>query len=184
MSDEDSQAILDVVDGYRIYVINKNNAHAMSAIEFDNYYRMLGIPTTIISAVVGSSIFASLASNDKNLPLMIITGSLSIGAAILAALQTFLRYAELAQAHKTAAGGYEAIRRNIDTFILKTRDSQTDRAKIIQYLEEIVKELNALGNSSPNISERIYNKSVDKSKKRAMDLRDMRKHLKGFAARV
>jgi hypothetical protein len=47
---------------------------------------------------------------------MAITGSLSIGAAVLSAVQTFLKYTDIAQSHKIASGEYRVIMGNVDMF--------------------------------------------------------------------
>jgi conflict system pore-forming effector with SLATT domain len=91
-------------------------AHELSEQSYDKKNKMLGIPATAISVVVGSSIFATLASDNKNVWIMAITGSLSIGAAVLSAVQTFLKYTDIAQSHKIASGEYRVIMGNVDMF--------------------------------------------------------------------
>ena len=84
---------------------------------------------------------------------MIITGALSILAAILAALQTFLKYSEIAQSHKAAKDGYDSVRRKIDIFKLQMAGPQPmPRSDAQKALQGIADQLDALGKSSPIVS--------------------------------
>jgi hypothetical protein len=94
---ETLEDFVTMADTYRVHAIGKESGHELSAELFERKNRWLGVPATVISAVVGSSIFASLASEKTSIVLMVVTGSLSICAAVLSALQTFLRYSETAQ---------------------------------------------------------------------------------------
>src|SRR5919197_2648456 len=81
---------------------------------------MLGIPVVICSSVVGTSLFATLTDPKAAIPptFKIAIGSISLVAAILAALQTFLRFGERAEKHVVAADWYAAVRRDIDQLLV------------------------------------------------------------------
>jgi hypothetical protein len=145
--------VIKVADGYRGSATLLARAHNLAAERFERRNTYLGVPATIIAAVVGSSIFASLSSNDRNIYLLVTTGALSILAAILSALQTFLKYSEIAQSHKSAKDGYESLRRKIDLFKLEISGSQPiSRSDAQVALGGIANQLNDLGKSSPIIS--------------------------------
>ena len=152
--------IIAIADGHRANAINKDMAHHLASVVFARRNRLLGVPATVIAAVVGSSIFATLASNEKHAVVMVATGLLSIGAAILSALQTFLRYAETAQAHKTSASGYGAIRRKINLFKLEANNGMISGKGALEALKQIAAELNDLGGTSPAIDNRLYEKAI------------------------
>ena len=152
--------ILNIIRHYRIASTVKINAHNMCALLFEGRSKLLGVPAVIISAVVGSSIFASLASDNHNVWIMIITCVLSIGAAILAALQTFLHYAETAQLHKTSASRHESIRRNLNILEIKITTTDITKEKSIELLEIITKEMNDLSDISSNIPGFIDKKAI------------------------
>ena len=72
--------------------------------------RLLGIPSVVLSAAVGTTLFATLGRNGASANLRIAAGLVSLFAAVLVALQTFLGLAELADKHRSAASTYGAIR--------------------------------------------------------------------------
>jgi len=148
--------IIEVASGYRGNATLLARAHNIASESFARRNLYLGVPAAVIAAVVGSSIFASLSGDGKNIYLLITTGALSILAAVLSALQTFLKYSEIAQSHKVAKDGYESVRRNIDIFRLQLNGPQPIFHSDAQAaLQEIVKQMNDLGKSSPIISTRV-----------------------------
>ena len=72
------------------------HAHYLLATRLRRRNLWIGIPAVVVSAVVGTSLFASLANGTEGLPveLRVVIGSLSVSAAVLSAIQTFLRFAE------------------------------------------------------------------------------------------
>src|SRR3954465_14441285 len=79
------------------------HAHYMLAHRLRRRNLGLGIPAVVFSTVVGTSLFASLTQEHVNISVRIIIGCVSVLAAVAAALQTFLRFAERAAQHVTAA---------------------------------------------------------------------------------
>jgi hypothetical protein len=76
-----------------------------------------GLPAIIFSTIVGTSVFASL--NNDNIPqwAKIAVGLISVVAAVLMALQTFLGFSERAEKHRTTAVRYGAVGRQIEQFL-------------------------------------------------------------------
>jgi hypothetical protein len=62
---------------------------------------LLGVPVVVLTTFVGTSVFATL-QEDVNTSLRILVGAVSVFAAVLASLQTFLRYPERAEKHRIA----------------------------------------------------------------------------------
>jgi hypothetical protein len=161
-SSETLNDVIGVAEGYRGTAILHAQAHNIAAERFERKNTYLGVPATIIAAVVGSSIFASLSSNDKNIYLIVTTGALSILAAILSALQTFLKYPEIAQSHKSAKDGYEGIRRKIDIFKLQLAGARPlSRSDAQNALQQIANQLDELGKTSPIVSTRALRDAKD-----------------------
>ena len=69
-------------------------AHYTAERVYANLNYALGIPVVALSAVAGTSAFASLQTDVSNQIALIVTGLVSMTAAILAWLQTFLRFSE------------------------------------------------------------------------------------------
>jgi hypothetical protein len=80
-------------------------------------------------------------------------GSISVAAAILAALQTFLRFGERAEKHVVAADWYAAVRRDIDQLLaLSAKDRGTPKT----CFDRIRKQMSKVGQHSPEIGDRLW----------------------------
>lgn len=117
-----------------------------------NYW--LGIPTIVLSTAVGTTVFASLDASDSH-TIRIVVGLISILAAVLASLQTFLRLSERAEHHRTIAASYAAIRRSLE--YLKTFPSD-DVEEVKRAFEEIKKQMDKLAEDAPSIPLRMKGK--------------------------
>jgi len=138
--------------------IKKTNAHYAAAELYSARNLKLGIPVTVATSIVATSIFATLSTstNDpKNVWVSVITGTLSIGAAILSGLQTFLRYSEVSAEHRRAAVGYESLRRALDLFILQYKNGE-DRTSALNGLQELAAKLDAIAEAAPTLPDYIY----------------------------
>src|SRR4051812_10567533 len=122
--------IVEKAEQFQNYSIKKCNAHYLAAEINGRKNRWLGIPVTALTAVVATSIFGTLSQKETIIWLSILTGGLSVVAAILSSLQTFLRYSEIAQDHRIAAVAYESMRRSLDLFLLKYRLSDDRQAAL------------------------------------------------------
>lgn len=104
----------------------------------------LGIPVVIVSTVVGTSVFASLAhTQETNVKLVI--GVLSVASSILAALQTFHNYAQQAEHHRMTAIRFSAIVRRLE-FLAAANNGDEQLARI---LEDVAKEWNEINIDAP-----------------------------------
>jgi hypothetical protein len=137
---------------HRVYAAQ--SAHYASADRFRMLNYVVGVPAVIFSSVVGTALFAGL---EKDSPRTWLVASTSILAAILGALQTFLRFAERATLHATAADWYSAIRRDIEEIIhlpVELRGTPKD------CLDEIRKEMNRVAQDSPELSARVWTREA------------------------
>jgi len=94
-----------------------------------NYYSSintrLGIPAVILSAIVGTSVFATLQSSIA-LWIRIVVGIFSVIAAVFSSLQTFLKSDERASKHRSSAAEYGTIKRDIDELLVMHKESEQD----------------------------------------------------------
>jgi hypothetical protein len=137
---------------HRVYAAQ--SAHYASADRFRTLNYVVGVPAVIFSSVVGTALFAGL---EKDSPRTWVVASTSILAAMLGALQTFLRFAERATLHATAADWYSAIRRDIEEIIhlpVEMRGTPKD------CLDEIRKEMNRVAQDSPELSARVWTREA------------------------
>jgi hypothetical protein len=87
--------------------------HYAAAQYFGNAHNAIGIPAVILSTIVGTTVFATL-QKQVTLGVQIGVGAISVLAAALAALQTFLRYSERAEKHRATAAAYAAVRHRLE----------------------------------------------------------------------
>src|SRR5690242_1384040 len=67
-----------------------------------------GVPVVVLTTFVGTSVFAAL-QHHVNTEVKILIGMVSVLAAVLASLQTVLRFGERAEKHRTAAEAWAAL---------------------------------------------------------------------------
>jgi hypothetical protein len=131
------------------------HAHYFLAARLKRSNLWLGIPTVVLSAVVGTSLFATLAQEGGSFPLTlrVVIGTLSVLAAVLAALQTFLRFSERSEKHVVAGDWYAAIARHIDELLAFPSERRGDPKDV---LDTIRKEMNKASQSYPEMGESIW----------------------------
>ena len=95
-------------------------AHYAIANRLGKYNIWFGIPVVVLATLVGTSVFATL-QKDVRTSLRILVGVVSVLAAVLASLQTFLRLAVSAGEHGAAAAWYSAIRRDAEQILARGR---------------------------------------------------------------
>ena len=137
-----------------------SRAHYIACLKASRRNRWLGIPVVITTTIVGTAIFGTL-QESPGVVWKITAGLLSLLAAILSALQTMLKYSELAEKHKTAGAKYAAMRRRLDIFILKLRgESEESRQAALEEFEEIATDFATLAEESPSIPDKVYGQAA------------------------
>lgn len=125
-------------------------AHYESAKFYETLNYWLGIPVILLSAFVGTSVFATLGQSIN--PIVQITiGLLSISTAALASLQTFLKFSEKAESCRFSGATYGALRREIQEMLVF---NDFDRKHIASVRERI----NDLASKSPHVPNKIWSK--------------------------
>ena len=113
---------------------------------------LVGVPAVICASIVGTAIFADVADKSR-----IAVGSVSILAAVLAALQTFLRFSERAASHAAAADWYSAIRRDIEETLHLPVEY---RGSAKECLDTVRKEINRVAQDAPELSVRAWKREA------------------------
>lgn len=129
-------------------------AHYASADVFKLLNYVVGIPAIVFSSIVGTAIFAGL---EHDSPRTLMVAFASILAAVLAGLQTFLRFPERAARHATAADWYSAIRRDIEQSLHLPVES---RGKAKDCLDRVRKEINRAGQDAPELNVRLWKREA------------------------
>jgi hypothetical protein len=130
------------------------SAHYALADRFRLLNYIVGVPAVIFASIVGTAIFAGL---EHNSPQTLVVATASILAAILAGLQTFLRFSERAAQHATAADWYSAIRRDIEQ-TLHLPVGFRGRAK--DCIDRVRKEMNRVAQDAPELSVRSWRREA------------------------
>jgi len=125
--------------------------HYQCADHFSRKTKLLGVPTIVISTAVGSAVFASI-EHESSGAVKVALGLLSILAAVLASLQTFLSYPERAEKHRITSAKYASVRRQLE---LMAADVNRSQEETITQLAGIQKELDACAASAPHVPQHI-----------------------------
>jgi hypothetical protein len=111
--------LLEVVKKDEQLALTKCHAHNEEAARFNSRHYRLGMATVVLTSVVGTAVFASIATQPQYVPLQVLTGVLSVAAAAIAALHTFFDFAGQSAKHKAAGGAFEVLRRRLELLKLK-----------------------------------------------------------------
>ncbi|HZO71150.1 MAG TPA: SLATT domain-containing protein [Ktedonobacteraceae bacterium] len=127
--------------------------HFVASDEWRRRNMVLGIPSTIFSAIAGASALAQFDNHN------IVAGVLAIFVAALSALTTFLNPGEKANSHQNAGTRYTAIRNDARKFydLDSFRDDISDQ-DLLTLLEDLRKQRNELNQNSLPIPGSAYRK--------------------------
>ena len=158
------ETVEDLYDAWHRRVAAAELGHRLMADRMYRRYLLLGIPVVVFTTLVGTSAFASLQSTDAatirteganpDLVLLIV-GTISILAAVLSSLQTFLRYATRAERHRIASQRYETLRREMAETLALPREARGQPDRV---LDSVRLRLDRYAKESPTIGERLWGK--------------------------
>ena len=114
-----------------------------------------GVPVVVLTTFVGTSVFATL-QHHVNTELKVVIGMVSVLAAVLASLQTFLRFGERAEKHRTAAEAWAALRRDMEAMIALHPTYPESRGDPKQYLDELLRRFAQIAQQSPEMGEQGF----------------------------
>ena len=124
--------------------------HYACANFFNSLHYYLGIPAILASTAVGTAVFASFQEEVVGY-WRVVVGLVSILAAALAALQTFLNSPKRADDHRVTAARYGGIRRTLE--MLKT--FPPDEANLRRELSGVKEAMDKLAETAPDVPARI-----------------------------
>jgi hypothetical protein len=145
----------DLLDDWAGRVTAAQHAHYYLMTRLRRKNMALGLPVVILSAVVGTALFASVANQDAKIPsgVRLLIGSISVLAAVLAGVQTFLKFSERAEQHGLAADWLAAVRRDIDLMRATPEPLRGDPREALTGLR---KEINKIAQNAPGIGEKVW----------------------------
>lgn len=135
-------------------IVANHIAHTRAATGYARSNRILGLTSTILSAVVSTALFSSINQNDSE-SLVFTAGILSMIATIIAASFSFLKYGELSEQHRQASRKYGVLRRQLE--LLLTDVSNPDLMEQMKQLNEKRLEVEE---ATPIIPNKIYESAL------------------------
>ena len=139
--------LLNTLEEWNRRVSRATWAHHQASIELKRFHYAIGIPLVVITATVGA------VGGSGQSKLSYLVAPLSVIAAVLAGLQTFLGFGERAEAHKKAGNAYAAIRREIEHMAA----SPTANSELLQTrLDEIRARMDSLPEQCSSLPGRIW----------------------------
>lgn len=153
-----TEAVLSLLGDWQRRAAVSQDAHYVRATRLTKFNVWFGIPVVALTTFVGTSVFATL-QEDVSTDLRILVGSVSVLAAVLASLQTFLRFQERAEKHRAAAELWSAIRREIDEMLALHPDYLAERSDPKAYLDELRSRMDQVSAQSPEIGDRDWSKA-------------------------
>jgi hypothetical protein len=138
--------------GWLLHAHKGRDRHDLAARQCDQQRYWLGIPATIISAIVGTATFAALqvSSGPRT---QLIVGVLAVLAAILTGLQSFLDLGARAERHRFAGAKYKAVIRHMEQLGIGTISLQSLDAPVITELRTT---LDNLEEEMPVVPPNVY----------------------------
>ena len=137
--------------GIRISVV----AHYGAAKMYEGYHRRLGWPLVVVSAIAGTAVVASMNDSQETWQKLMSVG-LSMTVTVLASLQTFLRYSELAEKHKVTATELNNLRRQVEQTLAFV---PAPGAVAKNDMDAIRAKWDELSKNAPPIPSKLYNQS-------------------------
>jgi len=150
MTSEQKQMLEEWQDTFQLFL----RGHYDAANRCERLNLWFGIPVVALSACVGTSIFSALGLESAPPPwAKILVGCVSLLVAVLAALQTFLKYSERGEKHRIAGASFAALHKEIDQMLVL---SPTDDHKLGAAMTSLRTRWDELSKESPTIPPKIY----------------------------
>ncbi|HYK36949.1 SLATT domain-containing protein [Alloacidobacterium sp.] len=140
----------ELLRGWLIHAHKGRDRHDTAARIYEWSKYVFGTAAIILSTIVGTSVFQELAAKST---VSLWVGLLSVAAAVLSALQTFLDFPARAERHRAAGVKYKAVIRSLEHSLatLAAGGAPTE-----DQITQIQQRLDELEDSAPVIMPRIY----------------------------
>jgi hypothetical protein len=148
-----SEAVLTLLRDWQRRAAMSQEAHYARATSLADYNIWFGVPVVALTTLVATSVFATL-QEDVRIELRVVVGFISALAAVLASLQTFLRFQERAEKHRVSAELWGAIRREIDAMLALHPEYLAERSDPKRYLDDLRRRMDEVSAQSLEIGEK------------------------------
>lgn len=142
----------ELIDQWRRGLRICHRAHYESAKRYERRHWLLSVPAVVISALLGTSVFASLMDSESA-GVKAAMAVLSVATVVLSTLQATFRFSERAERHKAAAILIGEVRRALEQqLVFEHRDEPA--------FEKLRKNWDAADRQAPTIPSSIYEKAA------------------------
>lgn len=156
-----SESVLALLREWQLRAAVGQEAHYARATRLADFNIWFGVPVVALSTLVATSVFATL-QKDVGIGLRVVVGVISALAAVLASLQTFLRFQERAEKHRVSAELWAAVRREIDEMLALHPDYLAERSDPKKYLDDLRRRMDEVSSQSLEIGERYMAEAMRK----------------------
>ena len=147
-----------LLDDWRRRIRRAQHGHYEAAKSLRRWNLGISIPLVLFTVFVGASIFATL-EKDVDPRFRVFVAVISVGAGMLAGLQTLLRMEERAERHRQAGSRYGALHREIGALTLFSDRQETE---LQAFVDRINERLNSLSSDAPELPPRIWKRCCEK----------------------
>src|SRR5262245_11708060 len=141
----------------RAHAAERAHFHLSSSLSRANV--RFGIPVVALTTAVGTSVFATL-EHHVDTALRVLVGMISVLAAVLASLQTFLRFGERSEKHRVAGEAWANLRREIDQMVALHPDYLASQGDPKAYLDDLRRRMGEIAQQSPEMGEQGWRRPV------------------------
>ena len=127
-------------------------AHYITSTRYKRLNYIYGIPVVCFTVFISSNVFTEL-QKFQELYVQFIVGIVSVVAAIMAAVQTFLRFPEKAERHRATGIKYGILKKEIEKFLVLY---PSDYEEVINRIESIKTEWDEIVSESPTVSSKLW----------------------------
>jgi uncharacterized membrane protein YbhN (UPF0104 family) len=145
----------DLLEDWLFRIRKAQLAHIKTAVYFERVNLWLGVPVVILTTLVGTSVFATLQEKAVT-SIRIAAGVASVLAAIMAGLQTFLRYSERAERHRVSGGKYGTLRRELEQ---RLAFPPANSDELANYIDSLRDRWDKLSEECPTAPNRIWDRA-------------------------
>jgi|BarGraIncu01122A_1022018.scaffolds.fasta_scaffold26935_1 hypothetical protein len=135
----------------------RNIAHQRAGAFYSSWGKRVGVLVTVFTVIVGTSFFSRVSvSNDQTI--FIVVGFISVAAAVLSGVNSFLNFPELGAKHTETGLKFGELRRRMDVI----NSLVCDDPKTEAHLTEIGDAFNAALKGAPILAPRFYDAAEKK----------------------
>jgi hypothetical protein len=167
-----SKAVMQRLFDWECRCAAAEEVHFDVAEELSRRNLFLGIPVVVLSAIVGTSLFASVSGDGVDVWIRIAAGTVSLIAGVLASIQTFLRFGARAEQHRVAAERWAAVKREIEKVRALPAEQVGDANEL---LDDIKTRMDQAADKAPAMPKRRWDRALAKQERAAKQERTRRK---------